>query len=76
MTHLPLAAVNRALDALRRLVGSRSGPATATEPLRTDGGTSGEDSEDVEEHLREVPDGAGCTEIWEHLSERAADVDD
>lgn len=20
-------------------------------------------------HLSEVPDGAGCTEIWEHLSE-------
>ena len=20
------------------------------------------------EHLQDVPDGAGCTEIWEHLS--------
>lgn len=21
-----------------------------------------------DEHLQDVPDGAGCTEIWEHLS--------
>jgi hypothetical protein len=21
-------------------------------------------------HLNDVPDGAGCTEIWEHLSDR------
>jgi len=24
----------------------------------------------VDEHLNEVDDGCGCTEIWEHLSER------
>ncbi|WP_458206276.1 hypothetical protein [Haladaptatus sp. NG-SE-30] len=23
-----------------------------------------------DDHLNEVPDGSGCTEIWEHLSER------
>lgn len=23
-----------------------------------------------QEHLDELPDGSGCTEIWEHLSER------
>lgn len=22
------------------------------------------------EHLADLPDGSGCTEIWEHLSER------
>ncbi|MFC3959108.1 hypothetical protein [Halovivax cerinus] len=22
------------------------------------------------EHLDELPDGAGCTEIWEHIAER------
>jgi hypothetical protein len=29
-----------------------------------------EDDEYDDEHLRDVPVGAGCTEIWEHLSER------
>ena len=28
---------------------------------------SKEDAVD-DEHLQDVPDGAGCTEIWEHLS--------
>lgn len=23
-----------------------------------------------DDHVEELPDGAGCTEIWEHLSER------
>lgn len=23
-----------------------------------------------EDHVTDLPDGAGCTEIWEHLSER------
>ena len=71
------------LDELRRrLVGStdtplverRSGsgadPASAPPaPLLADGG----DEPDDDDHLRDVPDGAGCTEIWEHLSERQAD---
>lgn len=26
--------------------------------------------EDEADHLAEVPDGSGCTEIWEHLAER------
>jgi hypothetical protein len=26
--------------------------------------------EDQDEHLRELEDGAGCTEIWAHLSDR------
>lgn len=28
------------------------------------------------EHIDEVPDGCGCTEIWEHLSGERAPVDD
>jgi len=30
---------------------------------------SNKSSTDDAEHLADVPDGAGCTEIWEHLSE-------
>ena len=30
--------------------------------------TAGEDGDDTE-HLDDLPEGAGCTEIWEHLSE-------
>jgi hypothetical protein len=26
-------------------------------------------SDDDDAHLADVPDGAGCTEIWEHLSD-------
>lgn len=26
--------------------------------------------EDMREHLAEVEDGCGCTELWEYLSER------
>jgi len=35
-------------------------------------GTSEDESEarTVDDHLDEVDDGCGCTEIWEHLSER------
>ncbi len=30
-----------------------------------------EDSQKHEDdHLQDVPDGAGCTEIWEHLADR------
>jgi hypothetical protein len=28
-----------------------------------------------DEHLADVPDGCGCTEIWEHLSEQRASED-
>lgn len=28
-----------------------------------------EEEEDIREHLDDVDDGCGCTEIWEHLSE-------
>ena len=29
-----------------------------------------EDEAQEDDHLSDVPTGAGCTEIWEHLSER------
>ena len=28
------------------------------------------------DHLDDVEDGCGCTEIWEHLSEQRDDTDD
>ncbi len=28
---------------------------------------------DTDDHLADVEDGCGCTEVWEHLSERRAD---
>ena len=31
-----------------------------------------ETSDDIDEHVADLPDGCGCTEIWEHLSERRA----
>lgn len=34
------------------------------------------DGERDDEHLSDVPDGAGCTEIWEHLAERREDETD
>lgn len=27
-------------------------------------------SQSDDKHLEDVPDGAGCTEIWEHLSKK------
>lgn len=33
-------------------------------------------SNDEDAHLAEIPDGAGCTEIWEHLSNERDDGDD
>jgi hypothetical protein len=35
--------------------------------IDTDGGDHEPDAAD--EHLEELADGAGCAEIWEHLSE-------
>ncbi|MFW5938084.1 MAG: hypothetical protein ACOCSN_03995 [Halanaeroarchaeum sp.] len=31
------------------------------------------DTSTEDEHLDEIEDGAGCTEIWEHLSEQRGD---
>ena len=30
------------------------------------------DDDHLDEHLCDLEDGAGCTEIWEHLSEKRA----
>lgn len=38
-------------------------------------GTRDEDEREAatgSEHVEDVPDGCGCTEIWEHLSEQRA----
>jgi len=32
-------------------------------------------SDEEASHLSNLSDGAGCTEIWEHLSEQRADAD-
>lgn len=32
-----------------------------------------EEEEQVDDHLADVEEGAGCTEIWEHLSEQRDD---
>ncbi len=32
--------------------------------------TTDPDEEQATDHLDDVEDGCGCTEIWEHLSER------
>lgn len=34
------------------------------------------ESDEVDDHLEDVVAGAGCTEIWEHLSERRAECAD
>ncbi len=36
-------------------------------PARTD--TPEDDTDDDTSHLDDLPDGAGCAEVWEHLSE-------
>jgi len=33
------------------------------------------DDDRPDEHLRDVEDGCGCTEMWTHLSEQRADDD-
>lgn len=39
--------------------------------MESDGTHEGDEREAVEsEHVEGVPDGCGCTEIWEHLSEQ------
>lgn len=35
--------------------------------------TTAESEESSDDHLDDVQDGCGCTEIWEHLSEQRAD---
>jgi hypothetical protein len=44
-------------------------PADATEEPTTADAESVEDDSEEFAHLDSLSDGAGCTEIWEHLSE-------
>ncbi|MFC6954156.1 hypothetical protein [Halorubellus litoreus] len=51
---------------------------TEPEPIEDDPATSDDHDEDRsgdrdDAHLRDVDPGAGCTEIWEHLSETRDD---
>jgi len=52
------------------------------EMVRSDGETDetgveeDEEIEDADAHLAGIEDGAGCTEIWEHLSRRRSGDDD
>jgi len=52
---------------------------TAEETLDEQAATDESEESDADRersHLSDVEDGAGCTEIWEHLSERREDEDD
>jgi|GEM_PF-378423 len=69
MSHTPAPSLGRRLlEAVRR----RLPLGRPDRSLRTDGGQDRTEDDDTDDHLRDVPDGAGCTEIWEHLSERDA----
>jgi len=67
MSQTVLGDLRRGVDTLLRAVSPDRSTGEVSATLRPDGG----ERED-EAHLRDVPDGAGCTEIWEHLSERQA----
>lgn len=51
-------------------VTARSGIMTDTTGSDSTGGEERGGEEVTPDHLDDVPDGAGCTGIWEHLSER------
>ena len=41
---------------------------------QSDDATTDDDRDDRDDgHLSDVPDGAGCTEIWEHIGDRRED---
>lgn len=70
MSHSPATTVGRhLLDVVRRRLSAERSSDRTEVSLRADGGEDA-DGEDTDDHLRDVPDGAGCTEIWEYLSER------
>lgn len=70
----PIAALWRALTGD---LPSRSTRSASGQSHRTDGGQA--DGRECSraacqhDHVADVPDGAGCTEIWEYLSEREED---
>jgi len=47
----------------------RSGSGVEGSDGDDDSTTESDDGDDAGSHLTDVPDGAGCTEIWEHLSD-------
>jgi hypothetical protein len=72
MSHSPATTLGRhLLQVVQRRLNAEPLSNRADAVLRADGG-EGADTEDTDDHLRDVPDGAGCTEIWEYLSEREA----
>ena len=42
---------------------------TGDAPTETESADDNADADDESAHLDSLSDGAGCTEIWEHLSE-------
>ena len=48
-------------------------PSTDDDSRATDDSPETDDSRAMDEHLADVEDGCGCTEVWEHLSERRDD---
>lgn len=68
---------SRAVDG--RVVEGGGDAVTESEPderaAPTDPGVGGQGTDADDDHLRELPDGAGCVEIWEYLSEDSADGD-
>lgn len=42
----------------------------------TEPGVGSQGTEPDDDHLRDLPDGAGCVEIWEYLSEDSTDDED
>ncbi len=48
-------------------------PAAEEETSATEGTSRRGERTERLDHLRDVPDGCGCAEVWEHLSERATE---
>lgn len=53
----------------------KSASAEACEDESTCESEDGVEASDAADHLSDVPDGSGCAEIWEHLSEERENDD-
>jgi hypothetical protein len=51
---------------------SRDDDSESLEWLETTEAEDAEHDDSIREHLSDVGDGSGCTEVWERLSERRA----
>lgn len=58
------------IDEYVRTAGRRSTGRVACGGVEMTEGATTQEEERADEHLADVEEGAGCTEIWEHLSER------